>query len=71
MYCVIDIGCNMNNTKYWREYLRECAKDPNAVKKHPDFWKNMYDDTPLMEEKCDSKKPRVGKEYQCDVPFFN
>lgn len=51
-------------TSEGRKYLRECAVDKEKVQERPDFWKNMYSDSKLVEEKCPPKSPRIGPEYQ-------
>lgn len=64
-----------------RKYLIEFFKRVKALKKEnqivdvyqlgmkeqPNFWRELYEDDPLPEEKCPRKYIRIGPEFQVDI----
>ena len=68
-------------TKEKREYLRNFCNRIESMKsegvkvdvyklgmsEEPNFWREMYEDYKLPEEKCDRKFIKIGKEHQTEI----
>lgn len=51
-------------TKIDREYL---SKTHKKYLPDTDFYKDLYSEEPIKEEKCSYKKPRIGNEHQAKI----